>query len=113
MKEKFIIKKAFDFDNIINNGKKEKGSILSICYYPSADNKYYFGFAVGKKHGNAVERNKIKRKLRMIVSQHQNLFSNKYKYIIMIRKDCLSYSHQEWENDLLTVIEKVNNSEKI
>jgi len=113
MKDKYIIKKAEEFNNIINNGKKIKGNILSLYYYPSSDNKFYFGIAVGKKHGNAVERNKIKRKLKMIIHDNQNLFSNKYKYIIMIRKDCLNYPHEEWNNDMKFVLEKVDNYEKI
>ena len=85
MKQKFIIKDANEFNLIICNGKKVKGEIITIYYYPSEDNKKYFGFAIGKKIGNAVTRNKVKRKLRMIVSQNQNLFSNKANYLLYLQ----------------------------
>ena len=64
MKNNYIIKKHEDFNFIINKGKRLKGNILTIYYHPSEDNKKYFGFAVGKKNGNAVTRNFIKRRLR-------------------------------------------------
>ena len=112
MKNKFIIKSSEEFNKIINEGSKIKGNIITLYYYPSSDNKMYFGFAVGKKIGNAVERNKVKRKIRMIIHQNQFLFSNKYKYIIMLRKDCLSFSHGKWIEDLIDIIGKVNENEK-
>ena len=112
MKKKFIIKSSNEFDHIINNGKKINGKIITLYYYPSDNNKVYFGFAVGKKIGNAVDRNKVKRKIRMIVHNNQFLFSNKYKYIIMLRKDCLLFSHDSWEKDLVNILGKVNENEK-
>lgn len=113
MKNNYIIKKHEDFNFIINKGKRLKGNILTIYYHPSEDNKKYFGFAVGKKNGNAVTRNFIKRRLRMLVSSNQNLFSNKYKYIIMLKRDCLSYPHSKWNEDILNILGKVQNNEKI
>ena len=107
MKNNYIIKKHEEFDNIIQNGKKVKGNIITIYYHPSENNKKYFGFAVGKKNGNAVTRNLIKRRLRMLVSTNQNLFSNKYKYIIMIRKDALNYPYNIWNQDIVQLIGKV------
>ena len=113
MNKSYIIRKADEFNLIINNGKRIKGNIISIYYYPSEDEKKYFGFAVGKKNGNAVQRNKIKRKIRMLVHDNQNLFSNKYKYIIMLKRDCLSYPHSKWNEDILNILGKVQNNEKI
>ena len=113
MKKGYIIKNPEEFNFIINEGNKIKGKIITLYYYPSENNKMYFGFAVGKKIGNAVERNKVKRKIRMIVHNNQLLFSKKYKYIIMLRKDCLSFKHSEWEEDMQDIIRKVNENEKI
>lgn len=113
MKKSYIIKSPEEFNLIINEGNKIKGKIITLYYYPSDNNKMYFGFAVGKKLGNAVTRNKIKRKLRMIIHNNQLMFSKNYKYIIMLRKDCLSFKHGEWEKDINDIIGKVNENEKI
>lgn len=113
MKKEFIVQKQSDFDLIINKGKKVKGEIISIYYYPSENNKKYFGFAVSKKIGKAVIRNRIKRKLRMIVHNNENLFSNNYKYIIMINRNCFDYSHEQWNKDMINNLERINNNEKI
>lgn len=112
MKNNYIIKKHEDFNYIINMGKKLKGNILTIYYHPSEDNKKYFGFAVGKKNGNAVTRNFIKRRLRMLVSSNQNLFSNKYKYIIMINRNSMNLSFDKWSEDLVQLIRKVEQNEE-
>ena len=112
MKKSFIIKNPEEFNNIISDGNKIKGKIITLYYYPSSNNKKYFGFAVGKKIGNAVERNKVKRKIRMIVHNNQFLFSNNFKYIIMLRKDCLSFSYNEWNQDMIEIIGKVEKNEK-
>lgn len=107
MKNSYIIKKHEEFNNIINNGKRIKGNILTLYYHPSIDEKKYFGFAVGKKNGNAVQRNFIKRRLRMLINTHQNLFSKKYKYIIMIRGESLDIPFNKWNDDLVQLIGKV------
>lgn len=107
MKNNYIIKKHEEFNNIINNGKRVKGKVITIYYHPSEDNKKYFGFAVGKKNGNAVTRNFIKRRLRMLVSTNQNLFSNKYKYIIMVGKGSLNLPYNIWNDDLVQITGKV------
>ena len=63
-------------------------------------------------NGNAVTRNFIKRRLRMLVSSNQNLFSNKYKYIIMINRNSKNLSFDKWSEDLVQLIRKVEQNEE-
>ena len=107
MKKVYIIKKHEDFNNIIKNGKMIKSSSFVLYYLPSENNFKYFGIAVGKKIGNAVIRNKVKRVVRMIVHNNQKLFSNNYKYIIMMRKECLNYSYNNIESEFINILGKV------
>ena len=78
LKKYEIIKKNTDFNDIINTGAYLKNKYYYI-YYKDNDYKFSkFGLAVSKKCGNAVERNKIKRQLRMIVDNYKDLFFNEF-----------------------------------
>ena len=56
------LKKQKDFDLIFKKGRRLYSSRLTLCYI-SADS-LKVGYAVGKKHGGSVKRNRIKRILR-------------------------------------------------
>ena len=56
------LKKEKDFNNVFKKGKRIYSDSLSLVYLPSKELKV--GFAVSKKHGKSVTRNRIKRLLR-------------------------------------------------
>lgn len=95
MKKYERIKKATDFSFIINKGKYIKNKYYSIYYIPSEYKFPRFGLAVSKKCGNAVNRNKLKRQLRMLIDENKKAFSNNKNYIIMIRKEINDLSFPE------------------
>ena len=51
-----------DFDRVFRAGKRAFTNRLTLIYLPAKTVKA--GYAVGKKHGKAVKRNRIKRLLR-------------------------------------------------
>ena len=58
----YRLKKEKDFNNVFKKGKRLFSSSLTLIYLEEKELKV--GFAVGKKHGKSVQRNKIKRILR-------------------------------------------------
>ena len=62
MSDDYRLKKEKDFDLVFKKGKRVYSSNLTLVYV-GADN-LKVGYAVGKKHGTSVKRNKIKRILR-------------------------------------------------
>lgn len=96
MKQKFVLKKNEDFKRLIDNKIFFVNGTFSI--YVAKNNLGYarFGISVGKKHGNAVARNKIKRQLRMMIDEVFP-FANSYDYMIMVRKD---YHQQTYAQNL-------------
>ncbi len=106
MKKKNIIKESFEFDRIIKNNKsqKYKDYIIYIEYNNNED--YHFGLSVGKKVGNAVIRNKVKRQLKSIIDK--NKYKNGFNCIIIVRKEILSKTFNEMSEDLNIFLNKLN-----
>ena len=106
MKKENIIKKSLDFDRIIKNNKSYKYKDYIIYLEKTENNTYHFGLSVGKKIGNAVTRNKIKRQLKNIIDQ--NNYEKGINCIIIVRKGLLEKTYQEKEKILLEVFHKLN-----
>ena len=76
MKKINIIKKNEDYNRIIQKYKPFKYNDY-IFYIEWVDSTcYHFGFSVGKKIGNAVIRNKVKRQLKSILDKSALTFLN-------------------------------------
>ena len=106
MKKVNILKKSMDFDRIIKNNRSYKYKDY-ILYVERVDNfTYHFGLSVGKKVGNAVTRNKIKRQLKTIIDK--NNYEKGINCIIIVRKGLLEKSFSERENDLIEAFKKLN-----
>lgn len=58
------IKKNFEFRRVLSRGKSINGNNIAIYFFPNRLNQVRYGFAIGKKAGKAVCRNRIKRIIR-------------------------------------------------
>ena len=104
MKKKFIVKKSQDFEKIIKEGKCRKNQ--SFIIHSNKNNLEYdkYGISVSKKLGNAVFRNKYKRKIRSIVDNYKKIYINHEDYIIILRRGALEKSYNELEKDFLALM---------
>lgn len=82
--------KKKDFQNVYRSGKVyvDRSSILYILPNNALPSKV--GFAVGKKLGNAVLRNSIKRKMREVFRHTQQHILPGYNLIWVARKSLIS-----------------------
>ncbi|HOP65508.1 MAG TPA: ribonuclease P protein component [Bacilli bacterium] len=104
MKKSEIVKKAFEFDNIISHNVKKENKYYVIFSLPNKYSYARFGIAVGTKIGNAVTRNKYKRKLRSILDQNKFMFPKSYDYIIILKKACMRLSYLELQKELTNLL---------
>ena len=106
MKKINIIKESREFDRIIHQNKpyKYKDYIIYIEY--NNENIYKFGLSVGKKIGNAVTRNKVKRQLKNIIDK--NIYKNGFNCIIIVGKGILERTFEEMENNYNIAIKDLN-----
>ena len=98
MKKINIIKESKDFEKIIKNNKSFRTKYFYIYIQRKEENKYRFGISVGKKIGNAVKRNKIKRQIREIISQ--NDYQKNFDCIIIVRREINSADFSQIKEDL-------------
>ena len=61
MKKKETIKSKEEFTKIFTKGIKIKSQYCNIFYNEREDKLNYYGLAISKSYGRAVDRNKIKR----------------------------------------------------
>ena len=107
MKKQFRIKKSQEFEMIIKNKKFFADPSVVLYTKRKEEVKSRVGITVKKKIGNAVVRNKVKRQVRMIVSEIYD-FNENFDSILLIKEKFI-------ENDYLTnkkTIERLYNRAK-
>ncbi len=104
MKKKYIVKNSRDFDEIINNGKCYKNHYYVIHCMDNNLKFDRFGISVSKKLGNAVFRNKYKRKLRAIIDNYKKYYENHKDYIIILRKEAVNKNYDILEKEFFALM---------
>ena len=99
----YRLKKEKDFNLVFNKGKRLYSKNLTVIYYTAKEIKA--GFAVSKKHGTSVKRNRIKRLLResfrsFLPIKRQNFF------FVLLPKTKDEYSVQNFSKDLGYILKK-------
>ena len=68
------------------------------------------GFTVTKRVGNAVQRNRIKRRLRAVTEVLSQNFQPNYDYVLIGRKEALHEPFGQLETSLAKAIRKIHSS---
>lgn len=107
MRKLYIVKNQRDFDRIIKEGRYRKNNSYVIYYEKNKLPYDRFGISVGKRIGNAVNRNKHKRKLRAIIDNYKKLYVNNRDYIIILRGSAKDREYQELNTDFLNLMDNI------
>ena len=107
MKKINILKNSRDFDRIIKKNKPYKYKDYIIYLERINEIKdYKFGISVGKKIGNAVNRNKVKRQLKAIISEKD--YQNNFNCIIIVGRGINEKSFIEKKENLFIALKNLN-----
>ena len=108
MKKNEVVKSKIDFNKIIKTGKSINNDSFVIYYKDNEIGYSRYGISVGTKLGNAVFRNKYKRKIRMIINNNKNILKEHQKdFIILFRKAGTNLEHKKLEKKFIELINKL------
>ncbi len=112
MKSKILaLSKNEEFKNLLNKKKiSNKYITIFFGYLDNKDNKKLnISFVTKKKLGNAIIRNKIKRRLRNIMNDALKKINinNKYSYLFMAKKNVFDDEYILIKKNIFETLEKV------
>lgn len=100
MKKERTVKKNYEFSRIISKRKFVKTNSFILYYQPKAQDQNRIGISVGKKLGNAVTRNKVKRQVRAMIDEVFD-FQEDFDCILIVRPGYTSRSWQDAKDELV------------
>ena len=107
MKKQFRLQHNREFQSII---KKRKQFVTNsiILYYAKNDSHLRVGLSVSKKFGNAVVRNRMRRKARAIIRE-MGVLDLKYDVVLIVRKNFIDASFAKQQKVITQVFERLKN----
>ena len=106
MRKELRVKKSQEFSEIMGYKKYYNSDVMTLYVKPKKEETNRVGLSVGKKIGNAVVRNKVKRQVRMMV-QETYTFEENFDTIILIRKKFTEESYDSNKKVLEMLLKKV------
>lgn len=110
MNKEHILKENNDFGRIVKNYKPFKYKEFIVYLEQTNEKKYKFGLSVGKKIGNAVRRNRVKRQLKSIISKKD--YKSNFNCIIIVNRNVNLVDYNIMSKDLYYIFDKLNIEEK-
>ena len=109
--QKYRLKSKFDFGKAYRNGKSRANAYLVLYFFPRGKiaavlENPRIGFSVSKKLGNAVVRNKIKRRLRAAIKPYLQSLRRDVDIIFIARKKIKGIPFSDVEKNMVYLLKK-------
>ncbi|MBG9983066.1 ribonuclease P protein component [Aerococcaceae bacterium DSM 111020] len=105
MKKRYRIKKENEFQQVFHHGKSIANRQIVIYTYNKPNQEHFrVGLSVGKKIGNAVKRNQIKRYLRQAIHELEPAIQSDLDFLVIARKDIENKDFHQIKKSLIHVM---------
>jgi ribonuclease P protein component len=109
MNKQYRIKKSEEIKQLVGKRQTVGNSYFVIYYQPRKEDHFRFAVSVNKKWGTAPERNQMKRRLRDIVSRHQEMFQN-IDFLIVAKPSCKGIGFEKMKESLADLFHRLVNA---
>lgn len=107
------IRSRSDYLRIQNTGRQERGRYLILLTAHNDLSVSRFGITVSRRNGNAVRRNRIKRKIREVQRLNQGRFGQGHDIVVIARHLSAKATFSQLENEYLHLARKAGLMEKV
>ncbi|MBC8586711.1 ribonuclease P protein component [Paratissierella segnis] len=104
MDKKYRLRKNIEFKRVYNKGKNYWNGDLTLYVKKNGLRETRLGITITKKIGNAVVRNKIRRRIKEIYRLNHHRVKNGYDLIFIPKKNVVGLSYKELEKSLIHVL---------
>ena len=98
MQRRFRLRRSADFELLHRQGKRWQHPLLVLIVRANGEQNSRFGFSAGRRMGNAVQRNRAKRRLREAVRTRVSDIESGWDCLLIARKVLLQASFAEVES---------------
>ena len=98
------LRKKSDFDRVSKNGSSVSNKLMLLVFTKGESIESRTGFAINKRVGGAVTRNRIRRKIKEYMRPLNTI--NPYDMIFIVRRACASANSDEIRYGVKDVLEK-------
>jgi len=99
--------KNYEFKRLYNKGKSAASKYVVIYYAKNYSEVNRIGITVSTKLGGAVQRNRIRRRLKEIYRLNEPILHKGYNIVIVARHGCRDAKWKELESSVLYLFRKL------
>ena len=101
------LKTRKDFLRVQGKGKRFKSRHLILLSHPQTLDQARVGITLSRRVGNAVTRNKVRRRLREIIRLNKHLFTRIYDHVIIASPKSARADYETLETELCHLLAKL------
>ncbi len=105
---KFITSKK-EYREVYDDNKRLVNNLFIFLIKKIPENFFHVGIVVSKKVGNAVVRNKVKRRLRAFLRENEQLHPTNMKLIIIAKTEVGNAKWKKFKEDLIETFKTFEN----